>query len=313
MLPSISTYPYDLEEGVARFERGISTAFVDRLNAEYRAGGWWKAIAEDRDLFIAIRQNYINVYLNGNSLLKLWLEGNELVGETHYKYLLVPEASRPYVKVIGGQARIESHADLFLPDLTDLQALKRAASTYSGGEKSGVHQIVMCNPNVIDVEIAFGAENEKTGSTTANRIDFAALRRQAHGLEVVFYEAKQFSNKELRASGADIPVLEQLRRYESFLRNEQQALTASYRTVCENLMALEGVRERYAPVQDMMRELPGFAIQGEVRLVVFGFDNDQKKGPNWLPHWKKLDDKLGCNLLLKGDTKDFTNGIASPL
>lgn len=312
-LPSIPIHPYKLEKHMAQFARGISTALIDRLNTEYRAGGWWKAIAEDRDLFIAIRQNYINVYLNGNSLLKLRLEGDELVGETHYKYLLVPETSRPYVRIIGGQARIESHADLFLHDLTDLQALKRAANTYSGEEKRGVHQIVMCNPNVIDVEIAFGAENEKTGSITANRIDFAALRRHASGLEVVFYEAKQFINKELRAAGEAVPVFEQLQRYESFLRNEQQALIDSYRTVCGNLIALDGVRDRYAPMQDMMNDLSDVAIQGEVRLVVFGFDNDQKNGTNWLKHWKKLDKQLGCNLLLKGDTKDFTNGIASPL
>lgn len=298
---------------MAGFERGISSAFVNRLNAEYRAGGWWKAIAEDRSLFIAIRKDYINVYLNGNSLLKLWLEGDELVGETHYKYLLVPEASRPYVKVVGGQAQIAAHADLFLPDLANLQALKRAADAYSGGEKSGVHQIVMSNPNVIDVEIAFGAENETTGSITANRIDFAALRRQPSGLEVVFYEAKQFANKELRAAGDDVPVFGQLRRYESFLRSEQQALIESYRTVCENLIALEGVKDRYASMQDMVRDAPSLAVQGEVRLVVFGFDNDQKNGANWSGHRQKLKDVLGDKLLLKGDAKEFTNGIASPL
>lgn len=294
---------------MSQFQRGISAKFVERLNAEYRKGGWWQTIADDRDLFIAIRKDYINVYLNGSSLLKLWLEGDELVGETHYKYLLVPEARRPYVKVVGGQVLIESHADLFQSDLSNLQALKRAADAYSGGEKSGVHQIVMGNPNVIDVEIAFGAESERTGSITANRIDFAALRQQPAGLEVVFYEAKQFSSKELRASGASVPVLDQLRRYDSFLRNEQLALTNSYRTVCENLIALDGVRERYTSMQTLMRDQPKFAIQSEVRLVVFGFDNDQKNGANWSGHRDKLKAVLGDKLLLKGDAKDFTNGI----
>lgn len=298
---------------MSQFQRGISAKFVARLNVEYGKGGWWKTIADDRDLFIAIRKDYVNVYLNGSSLLKLWLEGDELVGETHYKYLLIPETSRPYIKVVGGRALIESHADLFQPDLSNLQALKRAANTYSGGEKSGVHQIVMGNPNVIDVEIAFGAESERTGSITANRIDFAALRQQPAGLEVVFYEAKQFSSKELRASGASVPVLDQLRRYESFLRNEQLALTNSYRAVCENLIALDGVRERYTSMQALMRDQPKFAIQSEVRLVVFGFDNDQKNGANWSGHRAKLKTVLGDKLLLKGDAKDFTNGIASLL
>jgi hypothetical protein len=69
------------------FKRGISQPFVDRLNDEYDAEGWWKAIADDRELFIAIRDGYINVYWKGNSLLKLWQAGNDLVGEIHYKYL----------------------------------------------------------------------------------------------------------------------------------------------------------------------------------------------------------------------------------
>ena len=107
---------------MSQFQRGVSAKFVARLNVEYGKGGWWKTIADDRDLFIAIRKDYINVYLNGSSLLKLWLEGDELVGETHYKYLLIPETSRPYVKVVGGRALIESHADLFQPDLSNLQA-----------------------------------------------------------------------------------------------------------------------------------------------------------------------------------------------
>jgi len=296
---------------MSQFKRGISQQFVDRLNAEYKAGGWWKSIADDRELFIAIRKDYINVYLNGNSLLKLWQENGELVGETHYKYLLAPESARPYIKVLGGRAEIDVAASLFIGDLSDLASLKRSANVYTGDEKKGVHRIVMSNPNVVDVEIAFGAENETSGSITANRIDFAALRQGASGLEVVFYEAKLFANKELRAAGENVPVLEQLRRYEAFLHNEQAALIDSYRTVCGNLAALCGVNDRYAPVLNTMRELSSLSILEDVRLVVFGFDADQKDGANWSGHRRKLETALGDRLLLKGDANKFTSGISS--
>ncbi len=295
---------------MSQFKKGISQQFVDRLNAEYKAGGWWKAIADDRELFVAIRKDYLNVYLNGNSLIKLWQEGEQLVGETHYKYLLAPETARPYVKVVGGQALIDEAAALFNSDLSDLAALKRAANVYSGDEKKGVHQIVMSNPNVIDVEIAFGAENEKTGSVTANRIDFAALRQGQAGLEVVFYEAKQFSNKELRAATENVPVLQQLRRYETFLDNEQADLIESYRTVCGNLSALLGVRDRYSAMLAAMSNTAQLAIRADVRLVVFGFDADQKDGANWSGHRRKLEAVLGDRLLMKGDANKFTNGIS---
>lgn len=295
---------------MSQFKRGISQQFVDRLNTEYKAGGWWKSIADDRDLFVAIRKDYLNVYLNGNSLLKLWQEGDQLVGETHYKYLLAPETARPYVKVMGGKALIDGTTSLFSSDLSDFSALKRAANVYSGDEKKGVHQIVMSNPNVIDVEIAFGAESERTGSVTANRIDFAALRQGQTGLEVVFYEAKQFSNKELRAASENVPVLEQLRRYETFLSNEQVALIESYRTVCGNLSALLGVNSRYSAMSAAISNTAQLAICPDVRLVIFGFDADQKDGANWLGHRRKLEAALGDRLLLKGDANKFTNGIS---
>lgn len=66
-------------------------------------------------------------------------------------------------------------------------------------------------------------------------------------------------------------------------------------------------------MQKAMRELPNFGIQSEVRLVVFGFDNDQKNGANWSGHRDKLKFALGDKLLLKGEAKDFTNGITFAL
>ncbi len=33
---------------MSQFKKGISQQFVDRLNAEYKAGGWWKSMAGRR-------------------------------------------------------------------------------------------------------------------------------------------------------------------------------------------------------------------------------------------------------------------------
>lgn len=295
---------------MSEFKRGISQKFVDRLNAEYEARGWWRTIADDRELFIAIRKDYINIYLNGNSLLKLWLEGKELVGETHYKYLLAPESPHPYAKVFGGKPRIENAASFFMDDLSNLRDLKRSANVYYEEEKKGVHQIVMSNFNVIDVEIAFSAKNEKTSKSGASRIDFAALRHGQDGPEVVFYEAKLFANKELRASDEKIAVLNQLHRYKSFLHEKRTVLINSYRAVCGNLASLEGIKDRYKLMLDLMRNIEKLSVNEEVRLVIFGFDIDQSTGANWAVHHEKLEKALGERLLLKGDAKRFTKGIS---
>ncbi len=299
------------------FSHVIGVPFVDRLNREYSLDGWWKAIADDRELFVAIRDGYLNVYWKGNSLVKLRFEGGELIGETHYKYLLRPEVeTQTYVRIENGETKLASPENLFMPDITDLAALKRAANAYAGDEKKGVHQIVLSNANVIDVEIAFSTENEKTKLVTAKRIDFSALKMAPSGPEIVFFEAKLFTNKEIRADGPVVPVFDQLRQYGDFLRDGKNVsnLISSYRQTCGNLAALEGVCSRYGSMLEVMKEAAtnkiDLKINSDVRLVVFGFDSDQRDGKVWAGHRQKLE-VLGENLLLKGNAHGFTRGISS--
>ncbi|HLO77401.1 MAG TPA: hypothetical protein VK196_13175 [Magnetospirillum sp.] len=298
------------------FNRGISQHFVQRLNAEYERGGWWRALASDRDLFVAIRDGYLNVYWNGNSLLKLSLDGDRLAGEVHYKYLLRPDGAKPYVPVENGMAHIPDVANLFQADLSDVPALKRAAAPFAGDEKAGVHRIVLSNPNVLDVEIAFSVGPTGEDGPLARRIDFAAWRPTSQGAEVVFYEAKQFSNAELRASGdAPAPVVGQINGYQELLARHRTEVERSYRTVCGNLVALLGVHDRYAGAQDQMRQLATndvpLKVDEAVRLVVFGFDSDQRDGAAWKPHREKLEKALPGRVLLKGEPKGFTKGISA--
>lgn len=300
-----------------QFKRGLSPDFIQRLNKEYESGGWWKAIADDPQLFIAIRDAYLNVYWKGNSLLRLRMEGDALVGEVHYKYLLRPDVANPYLPIEDGRPRGSNSADFFLNDLSDLAAVKRAADAYAGEEKSGVHKIVMSNPNIIDVEVAFGAINSESGARVAKRIDFAALREIKGIWELVFYEAKAFSNPELRAAGKDAPVVNQIKGYTLFLRDAQADVIDSYRTVCSNLRSLHGVKKRFSVMDDALTSIGEgtceFKISADVRLVVFGYDGDQDKGLVWAEHRQKLRSSLGDRLLLKGEAKGLTRGISSSI
>lgn len=300
-----------------QFKRGLSPDFIKRLNKEYESGGWWKAIADDPQLFIAIRDEYLNVYWKGSSLLRLRMEGGALLGEAHYKYLLRPDVANPYLRIESGRPKIGNPADFFFGDFSDLAGLKRAADAYAGEEKSGLHKIVMSNPNIIDVEVAFGATNEKSGARVAQRIDFAALRGIRGSWELVFYEAKAFSNPELRANGKDAPVLSQIKGYRQFLRDAQADVTDSYRTVCSNLLSLDGVKKRLSIMHDDLKSIVegtcDFRISDDVRLVVFGYDGDQDKGVVWAEHRQKLCKALGDSLLLRGEAKGLTRGISSTI
>lgn len=310
---------------MSNFKRGLGPDLVRVLEEEYNRLSWWYAMANDPELFIAIRDEYLNVYWKGNSLLKLFLQDGRLVGEVHYKYMLRPKSNTPYLRIEGGKVMSANHADYFLSDLSSIEYLKSSADIHAGPEKSGVHKIVMSNLNVIDVEIAFGTENEQSGAKVAERIDFAALRLESQGPEVVFYEAKTFSNGDLRAVGERSPrVVSQLKRYRDFLRDSESEVINSYRKVCGNLVSLSGVRERegISSMRDLLADIESgkrpLKINPNVRLVVFGYDRDQANGSIWKPHREKLETHLrdlcphaGTLLLMKGDPKDFTTGISS--
>src|SRR3546814_13345665 len=77
----------------------------------------------------------------------------------------------------------------------------------------------MGNRNVIDVEIAFGLDDEENKRKSTNRIDFAAIQTGVNGPEIVFFEAKCFVNPEIRTSGdAKPPVVTQIQGYKNLLQ-----------------------------------------------------------------------------------------------
>jgi hypothetical protein len=301
------------------FRRGLDQEFVEKLNELYdQSDSWWRALVDDDKLFLAVRDNYVNIYYLGCSLLKLtWnpkTGDGDVVGETHYKYLLKPSLTGSnYIKIVDGQPESQQLEDMFTKNLADTDDLKKAAKRYAGSEKTGVHNIVLANPNIVDLEIAFAASS----SDSASLIDFAALKKTDRGFEIVFFEAKDFSNGALRASGdADPKVIGQIERYKNLLEEDNCGeISVSYRRVCGNLFDLRGLAKRHHERHEILKGIADgstpLTVNDAPRLVVFGFDEAQRVGKDWKPHLKKLKDKLGEDrVLLRGGSKDFTRDIS---
>ena len=104
---------------------------------------------DDNKLFLAIRNDCINFYFRGCSVLKLnWSDRKkEITGEIHYKYLLKPSIKdSPYVKFDEAGRRLPwKLGDLFLDNLNKekINELKQSVKGYTDAEKSGVHDVVM--------------------------------------------------------------------------------------------------------------------------------------------------------------------------
>lgn len=297
------------------FNRGVSKEFVQTL----KKWGHWEEILDDSDLFIAIRDGYVNVYYQGCSIFRISYKNGGLVPETHYKYLVSPNVQNPYVLWEGDRPAIADRVNEILIHGFDLASLKKSSSAYAGDEKEGVHDILKSNRNVIDVEVALSPEAEaeeagqarkEKGRRVANRIDFAAIQKKDDKACVVFFEAKRFDNSELRSRKHEPAVFEQIRKYEAFITNNRLDVERSYRSVCKNMVELVQTN-RYDPLVSEVADSPEkLTVDPEVLLVVFGYDADQEGGEVWKEHKEALSKYFQSRLLMKGSPRGFTNGIS---
>ena len=130
----------------------------------------------------------------------------------------------------------------------------------------------------------------------------------------MFYEAKRFADhKALRAKKLATPkVVEQINRYSTLLRDNIEKIEESYSRVCRNLLSLHGMSARHPERNALLEQVSGkpLSIDTEPRLVIFGFDADQRNGKAWTPHRDRLRDLLTKRrVLLKGKSKNLRRGI----
>lgn len=265
----------------ATFHRHLSPEFLDALEAlvDQPEGDWWRDVLVHPDLFIAVRNNSLNVYYRGASIFRIVPEEDRPVPETHVKYLL--RQRQAYVKMaVDGRFQFCPAESMWTAyeKRTTLEEMIRAARAYAGAEKTGLHALIMANPNVIDVEAAFwhtgsdtnevelpDASNDdddgrradsnspedtlSASSTPAgrklDRIDAVSLEDRDGELWIVFHEAKHFANKELRgAEGRPPPVTTQIARYRQAITRYTPDIGKAYSEVCQALVRLHGMQRR---------------------------------------------------------------------
>lgn len=307
-----------------QYRRHISKEFVLALNALHASdeGGWWRGLLADKDIFVAFRNEYLNAYYRGCSIAELRLVGGEVRASTHYKYLLKPVLKSPMVEARQGEFQFpagwqRSDGAPFTSSLADLAAIKRTARPYAVGEKEFVGDVIRSNDSVFDVEIALTRETEQdsreadeevpeaTSKTSPDRIDIAALKVSGQGIELVFYEAKLFLNKQLRARGNTPEVIGQIERYEKLLGNYQAAIKDSCLKAAQNVLDLNGLSpSRKVQAETLLEKRDAFTINTQPVLIVGGFDSDQRDGEVWKIHHKKLIDALGKRLKVVGKPAD---------
>ncbi|WP_425907488.1 hypothetical protein [Nitrobacter sp. TKz-YC02] len=283
---------------------GVSDAFLDHLDqlARQDGGSWWRDVLLRDDVFLAVRRNSLNVYYRGGSIFRIDDRGDGTASpKTHVKYLV--RQQQALAELVDGEFRPNGIGWTHYAGPETLRDMIRAASDLAGAEKTGLHPLIMGSPAVVDVEIALGRaqESEINGSTTdgpassakrnLDRLDVATLERQGTDIAVVFHEAKHFTNTALRARSGSLAVVDQLRRYRLTLLHHVPALIARYQAACRAIVRFDAMRRHVRldvgaggllPPDPMVQEVAAgnavLTIDPNPRLIVFGFDADQKKG-----------------------------------
>lgn len=217
------------------FTRGIrKDDFREALEALAQQDGWWRDVLADPSLIIGVRDEYLNVYWQGQSIFKVSFKGGKATATTHEKYLLNPDLKDQISLVDGtfafGKAEQRMLTREYEGAMT-LDKLKRAASLYSGREKEGVHEIATSNLSVVDVEIAINASGVPGVERNLPRMDLANFETTANGVDLVFWEAKTFSNPELENGD----IVGQIADYQKVIDLHKTEIDDSYRCVAKNL------------------------------------------------------------------------------
>lgn len=217
---------------------------------------------------------------------------------THVKYLLDPKRDDRVPLKEDGKFHVELTPMLASYASGTLSKLKTAADLFSGMEKQGVHAIAQASDDIVDVEIRLDAKDLDT-ERDQPRIDIAAFEQRSNGVELVFWEAKLFANKEVRASGFAFPkVVGQINEYKKVLQARQNEVLYSYRRVSKNLVTIEEMSGGVRKVEPAIRAVAEgeelrMSSPANVGLVIFGFDADQKaKGSIGQKHFEKLKKQL---------------------
>jgi hypothetical protein len=293
------------------FTKGLSDNFMAALAELAKKSGWWQDVLADASLIIGVRDERFDVYWNGQSLFNADFQGGRVNVNTHVKYLLDPDRSDRVVLNENGTFNEVSTPMLARYASGTLGKLKRAADLFSGMEKQGVHAIAKANENIIDVEIRLDATN-LDAKRDQPRIDIAALEQRSDGVELVFWEAKLFANKELRSSRSSQPkVVGQIKEYKQVLEARRTEVLSSYRRVTKNLVTIAEMSGGFRKVGAAIRavaegeEKLKMSSPAHVGLVIFGFDADQKaEGGIGHKHFEKLNEQLGAKSVRAGGKAD---------
>jgi hypothetical protein len=276
---------------------------------------WWKhllslwrqsgTVAGRQGLRLAIRNNYLNFYLRGQSVARVGFAHGRPYLETHVKYAFGKgETAQEYARVSDKTiscAKLGKGGIYY--GLPTLLAWVAEADTHSGREKTLVDDLVADNGTVIDLEMGLPAWE---GRKAASRMDCVALEPDNDGgpsARIVLWEAKMIGDERLRSRSRP-QVADQFENYRRYLQQDRhrKRIEDAYRIVCDLFSEIHRMATRLGRVDPLNAAVSATAdrrlnlsIDPTPRLLIFGEEGRRDAG-GWDGHLSKLrrDHSIPC-------------------
>lgn len=289
------------------FRRGLTNDARGKLEALAASPteNWWKDLLAlwgssgtgkaERPLRLAVRDNYLNFYLRGQSVARVGFnpQGEPYV-DVHVKYAFENGEGQAYARLADGQVvHSASGSRAAYIGAASLWEWMARAARWETAEKAEVDRVLADNSGVIDLEMGLPAHGEQTSSL---RMDLIALEPTSSGSQIVFWEAKRVTDARLRSNAEEPEVMKQLNAYTGYLGDEEhrRAVVEAYAATCSLLCdfaqwtSIKGkpvVLDRLVTAAAKNPSL--LSVDPQPRLVIFGTE-EQLCEPAWNRHQEKL-------------------------
>jgi hypothetical protein len=277
---------------------------------------WGKRLLSFRDgkdhLFIAVRDNYLSVYINGRAVFKKIEEKNgKLVAAFDQRYLLGKDqpsgdlyfdGEKVYRK--SGERVEKDYSPLNLSawvnrvksyGLVNLDDETVSDEAEDLSEKGLLASRAM-RPSVINLEMAlpgFPSVSKRTGKEIliAPRIDMVHLEPTETGADLVFTEAKLFSNSGLRSASSKNPTVEQILKYQRYLDEHRAAICEAYAQACKHLVEIR--RRQSVDIDPLLADVANdgsrLTLRTLPRLLIFKAEGDSQRSEiTWKEHERAI-------------------------
>jgi hypothetical protein len=239
-----------------KFAMNLPEGMVARLAAT----DWGRRIFDYRrgkdHLFIAVRDRYLSVYVNGRAVFKKVKEENgKLVALFDQRYLLGKDhpsgdlcfnGERVFrrrdekSRIDGGEALLDFSS--WVDRVRTYELAKNSPDDGEDTSEKGALAVHAQHPSVINLEMALPGLtgiSKKTGKEIriAPRIDMIHLAKTEEGAELLFTEAKRFFNGALR-SKSENPTVTQILTYRDYLETHRIPICDAYRQACKHLVEI---------------------------------------------------------------------------